>query len=201
VPVLMDLAFIASENFALMLALGSTSVAPLAGTVVTTVGAPPVAHAAPAKAPSTPASLPPPTVQLLSCSTLSVHYFHIRTGLVSPVASHDRSHGSKHAVLGASPKWTIFVCQVAIPGREVRGIPNRRSSQNTPYSITYAQQPANHCLPPTYWPAKGLQGCSKRGEKDVKSRPLSNSVLTDAVGYLPRIRVNKERKGPQGFAR
>src|SRR5215212_3143224 len=47
----MLLAFIASENFALMLAVGSTPDVPLGGTVLTTVGAPGAVQATLAKAP------------------------------------------------------------------------------------------------------------------------------------------------------
>jgi len=38
-----------------------------------------------------------------------------------------------------------------------------------PYSITYAQRPAEHCPPGAYRAAKGLQRCSKRPSKAPKS--------------------------------
>jgi hypothetical protein len=51
-----------------------------------------------------------------------------RGGTPQPRSVVQRHHGSKHVVLGASPIWTIFVCQVTIPGSELRRTLNSRTS-------------------------------------------------------------------------
>jgi hypothetical protein len=60
-----------------------------------------------------------------------VSSFHKGAGLVGPATLYnERSHGNKHEVSGASPKWTVFICHVAIPGCELPRTPLPRTPVN-----------------------------------------------------------------------
>ncbi len=64
-----------------------------------------------------------------SMRLISASSFH-EDGTPQPRLVDQRNYGSKHKVLHASPKWTIFVWQVAMSGDELRTRCVLRSSQS-----------------------------------------------------------------------
>src|SRR5215216_4961330 len=78
--------------------------------------APPMPH--PPRPPSTPASLPPPTVPLLSCSRIPS--FRESALPTKWVAGSQRGHSSILAALGTSPIWTSFGLFSRLPERTSR---------------------------------------------------------------------------------
>src|SRR5215213_1139639 len=73
------------------------------------------------------------------------------------------------------------------------------------YSITYAERLAWHCLPGAFGERKGYKDAQpppKAARSGPKSRPLSGTMPSDAVGSLLRTPVNKtimERMSWEGF--
>ena len=63
-----------------------------------------------------------------------------------------------------------------------------RTFEKSPYSITYAQRPANHCSARVLGSENVRRSPEELDETYPKSRPLSKSELSDTVGCLSEVR-------------